>query len=276
MTGRVSPNRPAPPERAQAPRPPRYRRAGCGAERKPHHVRQLEQRRALVLGKSTLRTDQDGKRRARRRRAERQRPDRRPRHPRRKRSDMRPRSCSAMTRVSATGSAISGRVRMPHCSAASMALARMRAGVDARDLAVAGEHGLQPRNAHLDRLLHHVVEPRGFQRREQIVQVGGLSLGPGFAADMQHGSALLQLNGGIPLAVAAIEDQHAIIRFEPQHRGEVMRLRLGRAARARPSSSGPSTYRRIPRKSYLAMILPAYIMAVILATPARGAKLGVY
>ena len=44
-------------------------------------------------------------------------------------------------------------------------------GIDARDLAVAGEHRLQPRDAHLDRLLHHVVEPGRLERREQVMQV---------------------------------------------------------------------------------------------------------
>ena len=55
--------------------------------------------------------------------------------------------------------------------------------IDARHLAVAGEHRLQPRGAHLDRLLHHVVEPRRFERREQIMQVGRHGLVAGFGAD---------------------------------------------------------------------------------------------
>ena len=61
--------------------------------------------------------------------------------------------------------------RMPHCSAASTALARMRCEVDAADLGVARQHRLQPRHAHLDRLLHHVVEPLVLERGEQVVQV---------------------------------------------------------------------------------------------------------
>ena len=50
------------------------------------------------------------------------------------------------------------------------------AEIDALGLGVARDDRLQPRDAHLDRLLHHVVEARVLERREQIVQVAGRGL----------------------------------------------------------------------------------------------------
>ncbi len=65
-------------------------------------------------------------------------------------------------------------VRMPHCSAASMALARMRSTLTRVGLGVARGYRLQPRNPELHRLLHHVVEPRVVcSGASEIVQVAG-------------------------------------------------------------------------------------------------------
>ena len=51
--------------------------------------------------------------------------------------------------------------------------------VDPRDLGDARQHRLQRRGTHLDRLLHHVVEPGVFQRRKDIGDVGQAILRPG-------------------------------------------------------------------------------------------------
>ena len=107
-------------------------RGGIGAqdaraEREPHDVRPPQQRRALVLGKAAFRPDQDRKRRP-------------AAAPRASAATGSPTSASSSqnTRRRAgiergeqrdrarPARAISGSVRMPHCSAASMALARMR------------------------------------------------------------------------------------------------------------------------------------------------------
>ena len=55
--------------------------------------------------------------------------------------------------------ATSGMARMPHCSAASTAFACSRSMPDLGELRVLGDHGLQHAGAHLDRLLHQIVEP---------------------------------------------------------------------------------------------------------------------
>jgi hypothetical protein len=51
--------------------------------------------------------------------------------------------------------------------------------VDPADLGEAGQHRLQRRCAHLDRFLHHVVEPGVFQRRKDVSEVRQAILRPG-------------------------------------------------------------------------------------------------
>jgi len=106
--------------------------------------------------------------------------------------------------------------------------------VDAGDLSVPGEDRLQAGRAHLDRLLHHVVEARVLERCEQIMQVERGGLGPGARADGEREPAFSGARERAPpFAVAAVEYQHAIARFQPQHVGEVIGLRcVERDARA--------------------------------------------
>ena len=97
--------------------------------------------------------------------------------------------------------------------------------IDPRDLAMTGEDRLQPRHAHFDGLLHHVIEPRRFERCEQVVQVQGLGLGTRLGGDGERHRALGALREArAPFAITAVKDQHRLARFEPQHMGQVMRL----------------------------------------------------
>jgi hypothetical protein len=96
--------------------------------------------------------------------------------------------------------------------------------VDARHLAVPGEYGTQVRGPHLDRFLHHVIEPRRFKRCEQIMQIACSGLGPDASADAQHRIALAAFELSTPFAIAAVEHEDAIAGFQPQHGREVMRL----------------------------------------------------
>ena len=204
----------------------------------------LEQRRALVLGEAALRSDQHRERR--------------------------PDPCAARAAVSAaTGSLrlgvlvaehqqarrVAGRracgraararqspgsVRMPHCSAASIAFARMRSRLTRADLGVAGQHRLQPRGAHLDRLLHHVVEPGVLERGEQVVQIERLRSAPARAPRPCSDSARLPLSASVarhspsrPLntstPIAGLEAQHVDAGSWPGR---------GRAATSPPPASG--------------------------------------
>src|SRR5262249_20595112 len=68
------------------------------------------------------------------------------------------------------------------------------------------------------RLLHHVVEPRVLERREQIMQVERGGLGPGARADGEREPAFSGARERAPpFAVAAVEYQQATARFQPQH-----------------------------------------------------------
>jgi hypothetical protein len=59
--------------------------------------------------------------------------------------------------------------------------------IDARHLGVTREHRLQPRGAHLDCLLHHVIEPLMLERGEQVMQVERRGLRTGLLADDERG-----------------------------------------------------------------------------------------
>ena len=98
--------------------------------------------------------------------------------------------------------------------------------IDASDLAVLHRDRLQPRGAHLDRLLHHVVEARVLERREQVVQIARRRLRPRLLADVERGGALAGVGEArAPLAVAAVEEEHAVAGFEPHDVLQIVRLR---------------------------------------------------
>ncbi len=83
---------------------------------------------------------------------------------------------SSSTLDSFSGSRTSGTRKMPHCSAASTALANSALALDPLGHGAARDHRAQHARAHLGRLLRHVVETRALQRREEIMQVGPVVL----------------------------------------------------------------------------------------------------
>jgi len=92
---------------------------------------------------------------------------------------------------------------------------------------MACHHRLQARDAHLDRLLHHIVEARALERRKQVMQVVGRGLRPGLGLEPhRHGALSRDSEAAPPFPVAAIEQQDRVVRLKPQHMGEIMALRL--------------------------------------------------
>ena len=87
--------------------------------------------------------------------------------------------------------------------------------------------GLQQARAHLDRLLHEIIEPSDLQRREEVMQIGGSRLRPRFL-DRRQQNALAGGEGeaGSPFAVAAVEDEQFGAIFHAQHIGKIVELVL--------------------------------------------------
>ena len=164
-------------------------------------------------------------------------------------------SHSASAFSSGTGSLTSGTRSTPHCSAASMALARIRSRLTRSAIVRWVMHGRQPRNAHFDGLLHHIVEARALQRRKQIVDIGAVDLRPRLIADHKHGTALFYVRKRrLPFAVAAVEHEHVRAGRHAQHVDQIVGLSLGqRDARAR-RASGKSTNKRSDVRSRMAML----------------------
>ena len=190
----VSASRRARPEPARAPRPPRYRRAGCAARATSRTMFGSCEQRARSSSAnppsgpiSTL-TGGPGEAAARAESAatgsfdvgvlvaEHQQPIRRP---------------AAQQRVELLGSAISGNVENAALLGGLDRVGAHALEIDALGLGVARQHRLQPRGAHLDRLLHHVVEPRVLERREQVMQVGGRRSARAVCADRRRAPASL-------------------------------------------------------------------------------------
>ena len=96
--------------------------------------------------------------------------------------------------------------------------------IDARDLAMLREDGLQSRYPHLDRLLHHIIKPCRFKRCEQILQVAGGGLLSCAIGNAQRRVAPAAFEHGAPFAVAAVEEQDFLPVCEPQHSSKVMGL----------------------------------------------------
>ncbi len=90
-----------------------------------------------------------------------------------------------------------------------------------------GQNRLQARGAHLNGLLHHVIQPRRLEWGEQVMQVGRRGLRPGLS-DQGHPDRALAGFGdlGLPLAIAPVEQKDALPGFEPQDVGQVMALRM--------------------------------------------------
>src|SRR5262249_24836172 len=97
--------------------------------------------------------------------------------------------------------------------------------IDARDLGMPGQHRLQARRAHFDRLLHHVVEARLLERREQVVEIEGWRLRPRALADRERKRAFAAVSqGGPPFALAAVEYEHRIAALKAEHVAQVVGL----------------------------------------------------
>ena len=98
--------------------------------------------------------------------------------------------------------------------------------IDPLDLGVLRQHRQQPRSAHLDRLLHHVVEPFMLERGKQVVQVGRHGLRAGLLLQRQRGALAADRERRPPFTIAAVKRQHPVAGLETQHVAEIMRLRL--------------------------------------------------
>ena len=97
--------------------------------------------------------------------------------------------------------------------------------VDALDLGVLRQHRLQPGHAHLDCLLHHVVEALVLERCKQVVQVLRLGLRPGLFLQDQDGAFAIG-ERRLPFTIFAIERQNPVASLEAQHVAKIMRLRF--------------------------------------------------
>ena len=127
--------------------------------------------------------------------------------------------------LNATGSATSGNVRIAALLRGLDHIGAHALEIDPRHLGVPGDHRLQPRGAHLHRLLHQVIEPGMLERREQEMQVARPRLLAHALAD-QRGQRPLAGAGEprLPFAVAAVEQQQGIAALEPQHVEQVIGL----------------------------------------------------
>ena len=97
--------------------------------------------------------------------------------------------------------------------------------IDALGLGVARQNGQKPRGAHLDRLLHHVVEPRMLERRKHIMKVRGCGLLARALENAERGAFLARGRElRPPFALAPVEHQHVAARLEAQHVDEIVRL----------------------------------------------------
>jgi len=96
-------------------------------------------------------------------------------------------------------------------------------GIDAGDLRVPRQHRLDARGAHLDRLLHYVVEPGVLERREHEIDPSGCRLRPRLIADRERAAALAHRRDlGPPFAVAAVEQKHGVAGRQAQHVEEII------------------------------------------------------
>src|SRR5947207_2803264 len=98
-------------------------------------------------------------------------------------------------------------------------------GIDAPHLREASEDGDEARGAHLDRLLHHIVEPGVLERSEQILEVRRRCLRPRGFDDPQPQGLAARLDRGAPLPFPAVEEENRILFLEAQHVLEIMAAR---------------------------------------------------
>ena len=118
-------------------------------------------------------------------------------------------------------------------------------GADLADLRVLRDDRLQHAGAHLDRLLHEIVEPPLLQRREAVDEIGTRRLRPRLL-DGREPHRLLGPGSDPrqPFAVAAVEDQQLGAFAKPQHVRQIVALLSGRARSSRRRQDRPSTNSR--------------------------------
>src|SRR3984893_5458143 len=105
--------------------------------------------------------------------------------------------------------------------------------IDALSLSMARHARLQVPCSQLDGLLHHVVEPRAFEWRKQVVQIARAILGSRLLPQGEYDAALSRLvEFGLPFPVAAIEHQQSVARLAAQDVSQIVRLCLIESNRA--------------------------------------------
>src|SRR6185312_8517034 len=82
----------------------------------------------------------------------------------------------------------------------------------------------QTRGTHFHRLLHHVVQPRMFERRKNISKIREAVLGAGPARDGEDIWPLATGYGCLPFALASVERQNGVAGRQPQHIAEIVAL----------------------------------------------------
>ena len=96
---------------------------------------------------------------------------------------------------------------------------------DLGNLRMLGDDGLQDAGAHLDCLLHQIVEASDFQRRETVDQIGRCRLRPRqFDGFEPYGLLRLLGDPRQPFAVASVEDEQLGAFCHAQHVGQIMAL----------------------------------------------------
>jgi len=89
--------------------------------------------------------------------------------------------------------------------------------IDARNLRVLGDDRLQQRRTHLHGLLNHVVKPCVLERRKQEMKIARTRLRAHARTNDQTRDPLAgSSEAGLPLAVAAVEEQHLVAPLYPQ------------------------------------------------------------
>ena len=146
--------------------------------------------------------------------------------------EARARPASREERSSSAGSRSSGTKTRLHCSAASMALARMRSRLMRSDNGAMGDHRTQSPRAQFGCLLHHIIEAGMLQRREEKIDVGRrLHIGDACARSARmHAACVTVAEMGQPFAVRPIEHTHGIAGPQPQDIRQIMALLVDSSA----------------------------------------------
>jgi len=100
-------------------------------------------------------------------------------------------------------------------------------GIDSMCLRMVGEHRLNNACAHFDGLLHGIVKPRLFQRREKIMQRTGIGLNPDQVLHEKYEFFLaFIMNFCGPFTVPSIEQENPVAFAHAQDMGKIVELIL--------------------------------------------------